>query len=860
MRQEEVSFAKKRSTFVKLTTVIIAVVVAVSVGIAAYFSMPKAAVADNRTNNNSVQQAADTELGAPAHRKYIKDNDDGTYRLSLDVTGNEASSEDSTTITKNKPLDIVLVLDVSGSMNYDISTGKQCGRRGTCNKKIDSLKTAVDLFLTKIDDKNSESGEQEKNQVALVKFSGKETDAEGDDEYTEDRQQWNYSQIVQPLTPSVASVRTKVQNLSPDGATRSDYGLNRAEEALKAARPEAQKVVVFFTDGEPTSTNTFDANVAGAAINTAQTMKADGTEVYSIGIFNSDENDDIDLYMNAVSSACPAASASPQTNRYGQTTMVVSSCDDPQPGYYLTADDADQLNNIFESISNTITTQSTTTYQGVSIQDTLSEYAQMASTPNEKLTATDANGQQVSLQPNQYEISVDSQTGTATLAFDEGYKLEKGVTYTLSFNVEPTDLAYKQFAQDAGKYLVNGQPIVGDENTDAVSNTSSSGKPGFYTNKEARVCYSVVSTTTTTGEEGTSDTAPGCADYKKPVLQVNEGKITLHKVWKDAAGNEITTPPQDSVTVTLSGTPASGNAQSEFTDQKVTLSGSNNWIATVDYLLPDYEYSVAEKDAPAGYEATYSYTLAAGTTSGTSDQNIDLTTAALRKAYNTPVELSATVTNQLQVTPVNFTGLQVTKRVNGHDLAAGQFRFSVTPEDPDSAAKLDVSASEGTVQADSPLSFTNAAAAPEGTSSVARAEAFKQFTYEDATSGKSFTYMYEEDQNQSTPGYALDSAVYKVVVTPKLSSDSTAIEVKTAIYKSDDGGTNYSSTPESTTLWTGTGDSKATVPFINRYVAVAILPSTGGRAASAWLSTIGGLGILLIVTTIGLARARKHSM
>ncbi len=267
------------------------------------------------------------------------------------------SSTSNTTTTVPKPLDIVLVLDASGSMNDPMSSSDR-------TKRIDALKTAANSFIEKIAEENAKiSDESKQHRVAIVKFSGYKTDEVGNDTYREGGHTYNYSQVMKSPTPclgdGVNSLKSTVSSISPAGATRADYGMDLAKDI--SGRADAKKVVLFFTDGSPTSYSSFEPSVANGAINKANSMKKDGTVIYTIGIF-SGANPSADptasstinenKFMHAVSSNYPAASSS--ISYWGEWTIDFGARAE-NANYYKSAKNAKELEDIFKDISESIT-------------------------------------------------------------------------------------------------------------------------------------------------------------------------------------------------------------------------------------------------------------------------------------------------------------------------------------------------------------------------------------------------------------------------------------------------------------------------------------------------------------------------
>ena len=267
------------------------------------------------------------------------------------------SSTSNTTTTVPKPLDIVLVLDASGSMNDPMSSSDR-------TKRIDALKTAANSFIEKIAEENAKiSDEPKQHRVAIVKFSGYKTDEVGNGTYREGGHTYNYSQIMKSPTlclgDGVNSLKSTVSSISPAGATRADYGMDLAKDI--SGRADAKKVVLFFTDGSPTSYSSFEPSVANGAINKANSMKKDGTVIYTIGIF-SGANPSADptasstinenKFMHAVSSNYPAASSS--ISYWGEWTINFGARAE-NANYYKSAKNAKELEDIFKDISESIT-------------------------------------------------------------------------------------------------------------------------------------------------------------------------------------------------------------------------------------------------------------------------------------------------------------------------------------------------------------------------------------------------------------------------------------------------------------------------------------------------------------------------
>ena len=277
------------------------------------------------------------------------------------------SALSSTSNLKSKvaqPLDIVLVLDASGSM--DDPMGKS-----DSTKRIDALKAAANSFIDEIAKQNASiSDPAQQHQVSLVKFAGKKSTRVGNDTYRDGGYTYNYSQIMKNLTSCVGSsaddLKSTVNAIKPAGSTQADYGLQLAA-GQTSGRENAKKIVVFFTDGSPTSSSGFEEKVAMDAVSAAKSMKDAGATVYSVGIFSganpvadpansgtSDEN----KFMHAVSSNYPTASYAWQDGQWPWESgrwVWNFGARAADSDFYKAASNAADLKTLFDEISQEIT-------------------------------------------------------------------------------------------------------------------------------------------------------------------------------------------------------------------------------------------------------------------------------------------------------------------------------------------------------------------------------------------------------------------------------------------------------------------------------------------------------------------------
>ena len=283
--------------------------------------------------------------------KTVQAIDDG--KSDLLTTLSAMSSTSDTTSLVSKPLDIVMVLDASGSMD-DPMGGEDSPKR------IDALKNAANHFIDTIAEQNKNVKDASKqHQVAIVKFAGEQADKVGNDTYYSDEGYlYNYSQTMQKLTAcsggGVEGLKGTINSIKPNGATRADNGMELAK-GITSGREDAQKVVVFFTDGKPTRRSDFSPTVANNAIAAAKAMKDEGATVYTIGIFDgadpsadptSYKTSDENKFMHAMSSNYPKAT-SYTSGKLGDRVAGAT--------YYKSAANAAELDQVFADISSAIT-------------------------------------------------------------------------------------------------------------------------------------------------------------------------------------------------------------------------------------------------------------------------------------------------------------------------------------------------------------------------------------------------------------------------------------------------------------------------------------------------------------------------
>lgn len=446
--------------------------------------------------------------------KTIKKTGDSQFLLTLEAF----ATGSTTTTTSTKPVDIVLVLDVSGSMDdymetYSISPngtyyyydegflgfvaghkrayycsscegwytknhsqydhGTRLTPKTSANgsgiqfyvTKMDNLKTAVNTFIDSVATKSPDSS------IAIVKFAGDKRNIVGNDTYWEGGYTYNYSQIVKNLTTVDATgadaLKTAVSALRAAGATQADYGMQHAQTVINSVKDNGhQKVVIMFTDGNPTSGNEFEDTVANNAIKASKSIKAAGATVYTIGCFGTTPSDTSDTgkYMNYVSSNYPNA-----------TSMTSGGAKADPANYYKTVSSAADLNNIFQTISQTIGSTPVKLTSTSVLRDVISDYFKLP----EGYKDGDIKA---------YSVSCTGKTGdsytwdsthdtvyTATVAADKKTINVTGFDYAANW----VDQFGVNGSQSHGKKLVVQIPIVPEQ--DATGSVKTNGDAsGIY--------------------------------------------------------------------------------------------------------------------------------------------------------------------------------------------------------------------------------------------------------------------------------------------------------------------------------------------------------------------------------------------
>ena len=735
-----------------------------------------------------------TVVTAPEHRKYIKANNDGTYDLSLNVTGTQSGSSQTTV----SPADIVVVFDTSGSMSNGMGSQTRLQvAKAAVNSMAEQLLTA----------ENKAAGKDKNIQMALVSFS-------------------TTAGTVSNFTDTAAGITSTVNGLRADGGTNWEAALKRANTLLASSnRKDVKKYIVFMSDGDPTYRDS-----ANGYTKDCKDQRIDGNRVYLCGTGSSDPSN---RNFNA---------AVAEANKRGDATLFsVGVSSDPDKmsdfaertaGTYFSAADEEGLNKAFNAIIGQIEKHSS--YKNVSITDTLSDYAEFASAnfgSNDVTVTASKGGNSVDLNKSDYTVTVSGKTVKVT--FVDGYELQDGVTYTVTFKVRPTQKAYDDYAtnkQTDGNSTGYGT-VTGDSGTDAPNNDTSSGKPGFHSNADhgAKLTYTAVNQV---GDHKTE--TPGSVEYDHPVLQVKTGKIQVTKNW-DPTDSE----PKDGSNVTVNIYKGDHADDSQKVDT-LTLTKDGGWTGSLGNLAPG-AYFVEETNVD-GYTASYSQSQTVTITAGELwEAEPNMTKFDNVKTYD------VAITNTLNRVDLDVNAnVKVRKTVQGA-AASEDFTFNLTcatgnaacqdgvtwPKDSNgsliaTASKADLQATGTPADAKFPDGSTLQLKAPTGTTPAV------------------YKFTVSEDQSGKSAGWKYDTDAVTVRVTVSKKTDGSGYETKVEYVYADDDSDKT--------------DKPTSADFTNTYVAVSSLPLTGGKSARDWLVYGGGLGLMALLAAASYTVWRKRQL
>lgn len=741
-----------------------------------------------------------------------------SYTLSLNAKGNTVSG--TTTSGEKAKIDVVFVLDISGSMNDEVGNSTRLENMRNAITGNGGLSSVLFNSPNKID-----------AQAHVITFaSGLGLDGTS-------------------MLSTKADLDNTVNGLTAKGGTHWEKGLEQVSNI--STRPGAAKYVVFLTDGNPGDKGWQKSNVYSCGVLDWQTCNDNDSarSVYNASVIAGKQlakagwnilNVGVDMpttvYVNPDADSVSGSNYDLRNHSFSQTAGWVS------PLEALTAREnanksatvkdqlikaypkatSSELAQVFKDLGQIITTTTTKSYGKVSIVDTLSDYADPlfeydergAITSGATVVTSDKSNVDAEVASKTYDVA----TRTVTVTFKDGFTLAKDVTYSVQFKVKPSDKAYETYASnkqsgkggytDTDNTVHQGEPGTG---------TDSAGKNGFYSNKEAHLAYSECIAVNGVAQNCMAkDNVP----YQKPVLQVKTGEIDVAKNWypdKPANGTQIT--------FELYKDSAAGDKLDEQ-----TVSGPS-WSATFGNLAPG-KYVVVEK-AINGY------------TSKSDNSTVEITRDSLWKAKTDndnptgqPAAADNVMTYNVAFTnarnKVNLTenSIKVKKTLAGRNWQDNDsFTFNITAKDPKDAPQP----TQTEVTVDNRTTDHTAG--------------FGAITY---SAAGDYRYTVTESQNSKIAGLLYSGAEYEVTV--KVTADANgALHEPTVSVKQlkDDNGKNLDPAKDV---------ASNVAEFTNTYVAVSSLPLTGGKSARDWLIYGGGLGLMALLAAAGYTIWRKRQL
>ena len=595
--------------------------------------------------------------------KRADSNGDGTYTITM------TAQATGTTTTKAVPMDIVLVLDQSGSMKNNFANGT----------RQSAMKEAVNSFIGEVAAKYSTEAD---HRMAIVTFGTNADPLVG----------WTAvdSDGATKLTGKISSLPE-----DPSGATNVGEGMELAKnltgnDAYTGDNTDRQKTVIVFTDGVPTTETDFNTTVANTAIDAAKEMKGTGVTVYTVGIFDSanpsqlygdsgfDNNSDgtvgsnwsdfsvwtigdirkYDIpagnrFLNYLSSNFTNATGV-GLKAYKDTVLgigdrgweITKNFDRDSSDYYLTASDASELADIFEEISSTVPAPGDPALdENTVITDTLSDYFMFAGTADDvKVYAKKLDGSTRDIVLPAVPDGIDVNGKTVTVTVYDFSKHYQGIggdaeeTLVIEIKVKPDPTATWRASDD---YETNeGNATVTLPNIEKPIAEAASPKvhvdtykvtyqPGTGTGNEYTDQYYLNGAKTPV--KANTFTAPDGYEFdcwkddNDTTYQVgaditfDKSNVTLTAQWKEieAPPPALVTRTATSLTVTYDGQPHNGSPYScddlgllpGHTVESVdyTCEPQTN-VGTYDIKLNNAKIVDADgKDVTALYQITYNY-------------------------------------------------------------------------------------------------------------------------------------------------------------------------------------------------------------------------------------------------------------
>lgn len=477
--------------------------------------------------------------------KIVTLNDDGTYDLTLTVSGAAGS------ITNPQKMDVLFIFDRSNSMNN--------------YSRLTYVKTAAKSLVNTLQDNEAIDA-----RYSIVTFSSKNNSFDGNGTENDSWYHLGWTEYKQTGTSwnSSNNIADSIDEISPRGGTNYQAGIRKGITQLNSCRPGSQKVVIFLTDGLPTyrigggnGSNDSGSNNINAAVQEIKGMNADA--FYAIGVGND--------------------FTKPSSTPVQNLNQLCNNVKAKQTGLFTVGDNgsSSDLEEIFQNIAGDAVS---ILCSNVTVTDTLSENVEIVTggsgTPTSNdftITVENENGQQVatgkgSVQVDGVTISAryNEATRQIVLDFPDNYQLKKGYTYKVTTKIQATEAAYEAYRNNGNSY-----PNTGDKGTGTHAEQA-----GLYTNNKATVDY------TYNGKNYS-------AEYPMPVIQLKPGTLTITKqITGDLENADITALKNNlTFTVNLNG------EESSYKLNEFTPGADNTYSLTIKGLSPVTDYTVTESNA-----------------------------------------------------------------------------------------------------------------------------------------------------------------------------------------------------------------------------------------------------------------------
>lgn len=646
---------------------------------------------------NAYTSIAPAEPVDPVIHKYVDDNKDGTYDLSLDVTGDVNVKESVV------PLNVLYILDESYSMMWDMN-GNYPDKDVTNNRNVLYNKGGDNRYAFQDDNDDQDTdtsidyttGEGDRGQYSYARYNAAKGAIETLNEALAANTDLNVRVALVEFAAGLQKTSAGWQTLSDFNVPDTQYdlfatGTNYAAAFNEAARvlnesngklPNAKTVVIFITDGVPNRQGTGSETSANATVgiasgqeylaNVVDALKP-GDSIYAIGVSNDVLQDGKNINLENL------FYHKYENEQFGNTKVVP----DTITSALYQSDDANTLAEAFREIAATVT--GATYCTDVTITDTFSQYAEMVDvsavptitikkaddtsvsvTAPQTLTAgvngiytgnyTFEDGGSQTLKYTYYPAGTlnNNEQPVFTLDFPDNYALADGWTYTITVGIKPTDTANNYYAEH------KSYPDKGDKNTDASGNDTSSDQAGFYSNTSATLTYD------------SGDEQDKTKDYPKPVIQVKNGSLTIDKnVVSSETGFNVSALGDISFTFTVQGpedvkSKTYGNV--EFDENGVaTVTIAKDGNLTIEGL-PAGPYTVTETGKPDSQDGSY---YCSGTTYQVGNG----------KKENQPQSATVSAGTEITVTVKNtyakYRTVTITKQIGG-EMGAKDNAFNFT--------------------------------------------------------------------------------------------------------------------------------------------------------------------------------------